>query len=124
MAAQSKSDHSDERIIRGRIAELSTTPPTPASRFTEIKSASMQRCRPCFHFAEISARPISSLRVALIHWQSGGGPSNTSSSSSLIDWIGDAVLTYRMLKNTTLAVIASQSIATKRRGLVIQAGYH
>jgi hypothetical protein len=34
-----------------------------------------------------------------------------SSSSSLLDWIGDAVLTYRMLKNTTLTLTASQSIA-------------
>ena len=42
---------------------------------------------------------------------SGAVPSNTSGSSSLVDWIGDATLTYRMLKNTTLAVIASQSIA-------------
>lgn len=33
------------------------------------------------------------------------------SSSSDIDWIGDAILTYRMLKNTTLTLIASQSIA-------------
>lgn len=32
------------------------------------------------------------------------------SSSSDLDWIGDAVLTYRMLKNTTLTLIASQSI--------------
>jgi len=37
--------------------------------------------------------------------------SNTSGSSSLVDWIGDAVLTYRLLKNTTLAINASQSIA-------------
>lgn len=32
------------------------------------------------------------------------------SSSSDIDWIGDAVLTYRVLKNTTFTLIASQSI--------------
>ncbi|SIO46406.1 hypothetical protein SAMN05443247_05727 [Bradyrhizobium erythrophlei] len=37
--------------------------------------------------------------------------SNTSGSSSLVDWIGDAVLTYRLLKNTTLAIDASQTIA-------------
>lgn len=37
--------------------------------------------------------------------------SNSSASSSLVDWIGDAVLTYRMLKNTTLALTANQSIA-------------
>ena len=32
-------------------------------------------------------------------------------SSSLLDWIGDATLTYKMLKNTTLTLTASQSIA-------------
>ena len=37
--------------------------------------------------------------------------SNASVSSSLVDWIGDAVLTYRILKNTTLAITANQSIA-------------
>jgi hypothetical protein len=37
--------------------------------------------------------------------------SNSSASSSLVDWIGDAVLTYRMLKNTTLTLLANQSIA-------------
>jgi hypothetical protein len=42
---------------------------------------------------------------------SGATPLNASGSSSLVDWIGDAVLTYRMLKNTTLAITASQSIA-------------
>jgi hypothetical protein len=36
---------------------------------------------------------------------------SNSSSSSLTDWIGDAVLTYRMLKNTTLVLTADQSIA-------------
>jgi hypothetical protein len=35
---------------------------------------------------------------------------NSSTSSSLLDWIGDATLTYRMLKNTTLSLFASQSI--------------
>lgn len=34
-----------------------------------------------------------------------------STSGSDIDWIGDAILTYRMLKNTTVTLIASQSIA-------------
>ena len=42
---------------------------------------------------------------------SGAASSNTSGSSSLVDWIGDAALTYRLLKNTTLAINASQSIA-------------
>ena len=36
--------------------------------------------------------------------------SNSSASSSLADWIGDAALTYRMLKNTTLTLTANQSI--------------
>jgi hypothetical protein len=35
----------------------------------------------------------------------------TSISSSILDWIGDAVLTYKMLKNTTLTFNASQTIA-------------
>jgi hypothetical protein len=34
-----------------------------------------------------------------------------SESSSLLDWIGDATLTYKLLKNTTLTLTASQSIA-------------
>jgi hypothetical protein len=41
----------------------------------------------------------------------GGNGSASSGSSALADWIGDAVLTYRMLKNTTFALVASQSIA-------------
>jgi hypothetical protein len=40
-----------------------------------------------------------------------GNGSALAASSALVDWIGDAVLTYRMLKNTTLALTASQSIA-------------
>jgi hypothetical protein len=40
------------------------------------------------------------------------GASNlgSSTSSSLLDWIGDAALTYKLLKDTTLTLIASQSI--------------
>jgi hypothetical protein len=30
--------------------------------------------------------------------------------SALLDWVGDATLTYRMLKNTTLTVVASQTV--------------
>lgn len=41
----------------------------------------------------------------------GANGSNSSVSSSLADWIGDAALTYRVLKNTTLTLTASQSIA-------------
>jgi len=40
----------------------------------------------------------------------GGATSATPVSSTQLDWIGDAVLTYRMLKSTTLSVIASQSV--------------
>ena len=36
---------------------------------------------------------------------------NLPVSGALTSWIGDAALTYRMLKNTTLALTASQSIA-------------
>jgi hypothetical protein len=39
----------------------------------------------------------------------GGGTNGGSTAVS--DWIGNATLTYRMLKNTTLAITASQSIA-------------
>ena len=35
---------------------------------------------------------------------------NSPTSSSLLDWIGDAVITYRVLKNTTLTLLANQSI--------------
>jgi hypothetical protein len=41
----------------------------------------------------------------------GTNGSASSTSSSLVDWIGDAVLTYRMLKNTTFTLTANQSIA-------------
>lgn len=40
----------------------------------------------------------------------GATGSNNSGSSALTDWIGDAVLTYRVLKNTTLTINASQTI--------------
>jgi hypothetical protein len=39
-----------------------------------------------------------------------GNLGSSSASSSLLDWIGDAALTYKMLKDTTLTLIASQSI--------------
>jgi hypothetical protein len=35
---------------------------------------------------------------------------NTSTSSSLLDWIGDAALTYKMYKDTTVTFLASQSV--------------
>jgi len=50
---------------------------------------------------EGGANPLASL---------GSNPANTSASSALLDWIGDAVLTYKILKNTTLSLVASQSI--------------
>jgi len=40
----------------------------------------------------------------------GGTASSTPVSSTVADWIGDAVLTYRMLKSTTLSLVASQSV--------------
>jgi hypothetical protein len=39
-----------------------------------------------------------------------GNGLNSTTSSSLLDWIGDAAITYRMLKNTTLTFLANQSI--------------
>jgi hypothetical protein len=39
------------------------------------------------------------------------GGSKSGGTSAVADWIGDATLTYRLLKNTTLAVTASQSIS-------------
>jgi len=41
----------------------------------------------------------------------GSNGSASSGSSSLMDWIGDATLTYRLLKNTTFTLSANQSIA-------------
>jgi hypothetical protein len=35
----------------------------------------------------------------------------SSTSSALLDWIGDAALTYKMLKNTTFTLTASQTVA-------------
>jgi hypothetical protein len=64
--------------------------------------------------------PVLSLRgnIGAAYLVTDGGVSTLAlptaaggSSSSGIDWIGDAILTYRMLKNTTLTLIASQSIS-------------
>jgi hypothetical protein len=41
----------------------------------------------------------------------GTGIPGSSTSSALMDWIGDAVVTYRLLKSTTFSLLASQSIA-------------
>lgn len=40
----------------------------------------------------------------------GGNASATPRNSAASDWIGDAVLTYRMLKNTTLSLTAIRSV--------------
>lgn len=40
----------------------------------------------------------------------GGGNSAGAGSSSVLDWVGDAVLTYKMFKDTTLTFLASQSV--------------
>jgi hypothetical protein len=40
----------------------------------------------------------------------GGTVLATRTPSALLDWVGDAALTYRMLKNTTLSVVASQTV--------------
>lgn len=50
----------------------------------------------------------------------GGIASTTPISSSVVDWIGDAVLTYRVLKNTTLAITASQSVGPSIVGSLIK----
>jgi hypothetical protein len=41
----------------------------------------------------------------------GLASSASSASSALLDWIGDAALTYKMLKNTTFTLTASQTVA-------------
>lgn len=67
---------------------------------------------------ETSLSPLLSFRgkagVINIITDNGAGTSTTNglpfaTSSSLIDWIGDASLTYKMLKDTTLTLIASQA---------------
>jgi len=40
----------------------------------------------------------------------GGATSNTPISSTTLDWIGDAILTYKFMKTATLSVVASQSV--------------
>jgi hypothetical protein len=40
----------------------------------------------------------------------GSGVAAGSASSSLLDWIGEAALTYRMFSDTTVTLLASQSI--------------
>jgi hypothetical protein len=50
----------------------------------------------------------------------GGTTSNTPVSGAITDWIGDAVLTYRMLKNTTLVMTASQSVGPSIVGSIFK----
>jgi hypothetical protein len=50
----------------------------------------------------------------------GGGLSATLTSSSAIDWIGDAVLTYKFLKTATLSVVAGQSIGPSVVGSLVK----
>jgi len=50
----------------------------------------------------------------------GGLTSATPVSGTVLDWIGDAVLTYRMLKSTTLSVIASQSVGPSIVGSLLK----
>jgi hypothetical protein len=50
----------------------------------------------------------------------GGVLSATPLSSTVLDWIGDAVLTYRMLKSTTLSISASQSVGPSIVGSLIK----
>lgn len=40
----------------------------------------------------------------------GGTVSATPKNAAILDWIGDAVFTYRMLKDTTFTIVASQSV--------------
>jgi hypothetical protein len=64
--------------------------------------------------------PVLSFRIdaGVAYLETQGAPQGTTAligggggMSAVSDWIGNAVLTYRILKNTTLAINASQSIA-------------
>lgn len=50
----------------------------------------------------------------------GGTTSATPRSSAVLDWIGDAVLTYRMLKNTTATIVARQSVGPSIVGSLVK----
>lgn len=60
-----------------------------------------------------TAGPIYILTAGGLNPLSGvqGATTPTSGSAALLDWIGNAALTYRVLKNTTLAVSAAQSVS-------------
>ena len=50
----------------------------------------------------------------------GGVTSNTPIGSTALDWIGDAILTYKFLKTATLSVVASQSVGPSIVGSLIK----
>ena len=50
----------------------------------------------------------------------GGVTSNTPIGSTSLDWIGDAILTYKFMKTATLSVIASQSVGPSIVGSLIK----
>lgn len=50
----------------------------------------------------------------------GGVSSNTPIGSTSLDWIGDAILTYKFMKTATLSVIASQSVGPSIVGSLIK----
>lgn len=52
-----------------------------------------------------------------------GTLTNTSGTSSLLDWIGNAVLTYRAMKNTTLAIDIAQSVSSSVVGSLYKSDY-
>lgn len=50
----------------------------------------------------------------------GGVGSNIPTGSTSLDWIGDAVLTYKFMKTATLSVVASQSVGPSIVGSLIK----
>jgi hypothetical protein len=50
----------------------------------------------------------------------GGVNSNTPIGSTSLDWIGDAILTYKFMKTATLSVIARQSVGPSIVGSLIK----
>jgi len=50
----------------------------------------------------------------------GGVTSNIPIGSTALDWIGDAILTYKFMKSATLSVIASQSVGPSIVGSLIK----
>ncbi|MGY3545264.1 hypothetical protein [Bradyrhizobium sp. USDA 4469] len=50
----------------------------------------------------------------------GGVTSNVPVGSTALDWIGDAILTYKFMKTATLSVIASQSVGPSVVGSLIK----